>query len=109
MKIDDNLTASTYLRPAQTEAVRNEPSGPGGGKSEPGGAEDSVALSSLSSEIARVLTQDSPEEITKVSEAREAVASGSIQAEASELADALIDSALTETSFETSRASTSGQ
>lgn len=105
MKIDDNLTSSTYLRPSQTESVRNEPTAPSGDRPDPGGAKDSVALSSLGSEIARVLSQDSPEEITKVSAAREAVESGQILSEASELADALIDAALTETSFQTSPAS----
>lgn len=101
MKIDDNLTASTYLRPTQTEGVRNEPAGPGSRtQTDSGGGEDSVALSSLGSEIARILSQDSPEEITRVSQAREAVQSGQINAEAGELADSLIDAALTETSFE---------
>ncbi len=109
MKIDDNLTASTYLRPNQTEAVRNEPAPPGGGRTSPEGEKDSVALSSLGSEIARVLSQDSPEEITKVSAAREAVESGSILSDASELADSLIDAALTETSFQTALSSAPSQ
>ncbi len=101
MRIDDNLTASTYLRPAQTEGVRNEPAGPGGG-SRPGstGGEDSVALSSLGSEIARALSQDSPEEITRISEAREAVRSGSLNQEIGEVADALIEAALSSTGLE---------
>jgi anti-sigma28 factor (negative regulator of flagellin synthesis) len=101
VKIDDNLTASTYLRPTQTEGVRNEPPSPGGrGRAGSAGGEDSVAISSLGAEIARGLSQDSPEEITRISEAREAVQSGRINTEASELADSLIDAALTETSFE---------
>lgn len=101
MKIDDNLTASAHLRPTQTEGVRNEPSAPGGRERTGSSAgEDSVALSSLGSEIARNLSQESPAEITRVSEAREAVASGSINAETAEVADSLIDAALTETSFE---------
>ena len=101
MKIDDNLTASTYLRPTQTEGVRNEPAGPGSrNRTGSTGGEDSVALSSLGSEIARGLSQDSPAEITRISEAREAVQSGRINTEASELADSLIDAALTETSFD---------
>jgi len=103
VKIDDNLTASTYLRPAQTDGVRNDPAAPDSrDRASSRGGEDSVALSSLSSEIARALSQDSPEEITRVSAAREAVESGSIHSEASELADSLIDAALSETSVESS-------
>ena len=48
MRIDDNLTASTYLRPAQTERVQTEPLGqPPGGRSEDRTQGDSVSLSSL--------------------------------------------------------------
>ena len=95
MRIDDNLTASTYLRPAQTERVQTEPLGqPPGGRSEDRTQGDSVSLSSLSSEITRTLSETSPEEITRIEQAREAVRSGQLTADPGELADSLISASL---------------
>ncbi|MBI1358337.1 MAG: flagellar biosynthesis anti-sigma factor FlgM [Acidobacteria bacterium] len=108
MKIDDNLTASTYLRPAQTERVQNEPTAPpSGGRRTEQGENDSVSLSSLSSEISRALSEPSPEEITRVEQAREAVQTGQLTADPGATADSLINAAIADTGSYSSVFSTS--
>ncbi len=100
MRVDDNFTSSTDLRSLQVErSPETQPER----KNRSSGAErtgDSANLSALGVEISRALATDSPSEISRVERTQEAVAANNFSVPAGEVADSLIDSALTETLFD---------
>ena len=58
------------------------------------GQTDSVSLSSLGTELARSLATESPTELRRVDEVRQAVNNGSLNASSQETATRLVDEAL---------------
>ena len=100
MRVDDNFTASSDLRSLQVERSPETQLERQNQQSKQERTGDSVSLSSVGTEISRALAGDSPQEISRVERAQEAVAAGSLNVSSEELADSLIDSALTETSFD---------
>ena len=96
MRVDDNFNASSDLRSLQVERTAEAPQNR---QSRPANLDrtgDSAGLSALGVEVSRALAGDSPQEIARVERTQEAVAAGNFQEPAGEIADALIDSALSD-------------
>lgn len=100
MRVDDSFSASSDLRSLQIERTPETQTGPPSRSGRLDRTGDSASLSALGADISRALAEDSPQEITRVERAQEAVAAGGLNDSSSEIADALIDDALFGTSFE---------
>jgi hypothetical protein len=93
LRIDDSFSASSDLRSLQVERTQDTPLEQGRQRAEQG-RQDSVALSGLGAELARGISEESPEEITRVDQARQAVAANNFSAPAEETADRILDAAV---------------
>jgi len=100
MKIDDNFAASSDLRSTQvgqTEQIERDQQA----RERPAEARsDSVSLSSLGSELARSIANESPAEISRIDRLQEAVNSGTLSAPPEQVAGRVIDDALGGTALE---------
>ena len=98
MKID-NFTPSTDLQSThidktqQTENARFERIG------KTSAAQDSASISSLAQQISQVLETESPERVARVAEAQQLYQSGGFNVPAADVADSLIQSAVTDTAL----------
>ena len=101
MRIEDSGSVSTDTRSVQLdrahEAQAEQARGRGRSR-EPQG--DSVSLSSLGSQVARALSEPGPEEVARVEQAQRAEQSGALDVSDEQLADALINGAVRDTSLD---------
>ncbi len=98
MKID-NFTPSTDLQSAHVDRTQQTELDKSQRASRSTSGKDTASISPLTQQIAQVLQQDSPEEIERVAEAQKIYRSGGFSAPTAEVADALIQSALDETTL----------
>lgn len=100
MRVDDTFSASTDLRSLQVErSPQTEVQGTRAPKTGDRTG-DSAALSSVGVELSRALAGESPERTAQVEKAQKAYEAGDFSVPAGETADALITSALAETSID---------
>ena len=108
MRIDDTLSPSLDPRSVQLDRsaeVRSDQRGRG----RSGGPEaDSVDLSSLGASLARALSEQSPTEIARVEQLREAVSTGRLDVSDEQIADALIDATVRDGLLEAELAGVAG-
>jgi len=95
----DNFTPSTDLQSTHVDKAQQAENGRSQRTSRSTNGKDTVSISPLTQQIAQVLQQDSPEEIERVAEAQKIYQSGGFSAPTAEVADALIQSALDETTL----------
>lgn len=95
MRVDDSFSASSDLRSLQIERTQ-ETSLEQGRRSGAPEREDSVSLSSLSTELARGISEESPAEISRVDRAQQAVAANNFSVPAEETADRILDAAVSD-------------
>ena len=97
MRVEDTFSASTDIRSGQVNRTQDPQLEPQQRVKRGGGGSDAVDVSALGSEIAKQLAVDDPQEITRVEETRQAVLAGNFNVPVLELADSIIDGALSET------------
>ncbi len=100
MRVEDTFAASTDIRSGQINRANDPRLQPQQRVKRDGPGSDAVELSSIGSEVARQLASESPQEITRVEETRQAVLAGNFNVPAAELADSIIDGALSETALD---------
>ena len=100
MRIDDTFSASTDLRSLQVErSPQAEVQGARPRRTEQAGG-DSASLSAIGIELSRALAGESPESVARVERAQKAYEAGDSFGPSGEVADALIASALEETTLD---------
>jgi len=95
LRIDDSFSASSDLRSLQIERTQETSPEQSRRQGAPG-REDSVSLSGLASELARAISEESPEEISRVDRAQQAVAANNFSVPAEETADRILDAAVSD-------------
>lgn len=98
MKID-NYTSSTELHSGQVEKAQQIENQRPGRAGRSGAAVDSAAISPLAQQIAERLQVDSPESVARVAEARKLYQTNGFAVPSPELADALIQGAVSDTAL----------
>lgn len=101
MRIEDSANVATDLRSVQLDRTQEpqQESQRARDRSQQS-QDDSVSLSSLGSQLARALEQPSAEEVSRVDEAQRAERSGGLDVSDEELADAVIQGAVADTSLD---------
>ena len=94
MRVDDTFAASSDIRSGHVGRTQEVQQDQRQRVRAPAPGEDSVSVSSLASQLSEGLTTDSPAEVARVEETRQAVQAGNFNVPAEQLADSLIDSAL---------------
>ncbi|MEZ5363020.1 MAG: hypothetical protein R2748_11945 [Bryobacterales bacterium] len=101
MRIEDSASVSADLRSVQLDRTQETQSDGARGRDRARqGQGDSVNVSSLGSQIARALEQPSTDEVSRVEQAQRAEASGDSKVSDEQLADALIQGAVRDTSLD---------
>jgi anti-sigma28 factor (negative regulator of flagellin synthesis) len=101
MRIDDSASVQSDPRSVQldrTHETQQEGARGRGRSGQPQG--DSVNVSSLGSQVARALNEPNAEEVTRVEQAQRAEQTGGLDVSDEQLADALINGAVRDTSLD---------
>jgi len=101
VRIEDTANVATDLRSVQLD--RTQEAQPESRRAREQGTpqeSDSVAVSPLGAQLARAIEQPGPEEISRVEQAQRAEQSGGLDVSDEQLADALIQGALADTSLD---------
>lgn len=101
MRIEDSANVSTDLRSVQLDRTQETQSENQRARGrQPQQQDDSVAVSSLGTQLARALERPGAEEVSRVQEAQRAERAGGLDVSDEQVADSLIRGALADTSLD---------